>query len=488
MELSRFIEFMQAKKADVTCHGDDRVSVSGLASNTKDMKHQDLFVAIEGARFDPLNHLDHMASAGIGVIMSERPIHDDRFVWLEVSNARHALAMAASIFYPGQPKHCVGITGTNGKTSTVDLLRQIWMATDIDAASLGTLGLIRTGLEPQAGMTTPDQVKLHQMLDHLAQDGCDHLAMEVSSHGLHQHRVDGVSFTAGAFTNLSRDHLDYHGNMEDYLQAKLELVRRCVRKDGLFAMTATDDVALAIRHACEEAGLRLWDYRQQDQEFFGFEVGAISAAGAKIQISAGERRQCVNVPFIARFQLENLALAAVLAFDAGLDLGHLALAMSGLQPVPGRMEFVGRVANGGAIYVDYAHTPDALEMAIKSLRQTGQFEQIGVVFGCGGDRDRGKRPIMGQVAEIHADFSVVTDDNPRSEDASMIRRDILQAHPGGVECGDRRQAIQMGMEMLAPQGALLVAGKGHEQGQICGDVTLPFDDRQVVRALNNEQG
>jgi len=452
------------------------------------MRPHDLFVAIEGARFDPLHYLDQMASAGISVIMSERPVQDDRFVWLEVPNARRALALAASIFYPNQPGHCVGITGTNGKTSTVDLLRQIWLAADIDAASLGTLGLIRAGSEPKAGMTTPDQIKLHQMLDHLAQDGCDHLAMEVSSHGLHQHRVDGVTFTAGAFTNLSRDHLDYHGNMEDYLQAKLELVRRCVRKNGLFAITATDDVATAIRHACADAGLRLWDYHQQDHDFFGFEVGSLSASGAKIQISAGDRRQCVTVPFIARFQLENLALAAVLAFDAGLELGHLALAMSGLQSVPGRMEFVGRVPNGGAIYVDYAHTPEALEMAVKSLRQTGQFDQIGLVFGCGGDRDRGKRPIMGQVAEIHADFSVVTDDNPRSEDAPSIRRDILKAHPSGMECDDRRQAIAKAMAMLSPQGALLVAGKGHEQGQICGDVTLPFDDRLVVRDLINKQG
>ena len=488
MELARFIALMQEKNMAITCHGQQQLRVLGLTSSTKSMQPSDLFVAVPGAHFDPLEHLDQIASAGLTVIMGERPINDDRFVWLQVPHARRALALAAAIFFPGQPNLCVGVTGTNGKTSTVDLLRQIWSGAGINAASLGTLGLVRGGMEPQPGMTTPDQIALHKMLHTLSQEGCQHLAMEVSSHGLHQHRVDGVTFQSGAFTNLSRDHLDYHVSMEAYLEAKLELVRRCIRKNGLLASAATGEAAIAIHAACEKSGVRLWDYHKQDLNFFGFKVMSLSAEGAKVHITSQGHLQCVTVPFIARFQLENLALAAVLAFDAGLELGHLALAMSGLQPVRGRMEFVGRHACGAAVFVDYAHTPDALETALKSLRQTEQFERIGVVFGCGGDRDRGKRPMMGEVAAAHADFSIVTDDNPRSEDPQTIRDAILATHPRAIECGDRKEAICLGIKMLSNQDVLLVAGKGHEQGQVVGGKILPFDDADIVRTFLAEHG
>jgi UDP-N-acetylmuramoyl-L-alanyl-D-glutamate--2,6-diaminopimelate ligase len=387
----------------------------------------------------------------------------------------------AALLSGAQPDLVVAVTGTNGKTSTVDFLRQIWTMSGHRAASLGTLGLIAPGFDAGPGLTTPDPVALAGMLARLSRAGIRRAAMEASSHGLDQFRLDGARLAAGAFTNLTRDHLDYHATLDAYRAAKLRLFAELLPKGApAVASTALDSETLSgLRDIARARGLRLLMVGEGGDALRlvrstprpdGQELGLVTY---------GERRT-VRLPLPGRFQADNALMAAALAEATGtaraLDL------LPHLRGVRGRMELAIRLPNGGAVYVDYAHTPDALERLLTALRPHTSG-RLHVVFGAGGDRDRGKRPLMGAAAAKHADAVIVTDDNPRGEDPAAIRAAILAACPGAREIGDRAAAIEAALDALGPGDVLAVAGKGHEQGQQIGDAVLPFDDVAAVRRL-----
>jgi UDP-N-acetylmuramoyl-L-alanyl-D-glutamate--2,6-diaminopimelate ligase len=394
---------------------------------------------------------------------------------------RQCLAQIAAVLAGPQPATVAAVTGTNGKTSVVDFTRQLWASTGAKAASLGTLGLIAPGFDPGPGLTTPDPISLAEMLAGLARHGIDRVAIEASSHGLDQFRLDGARLTAAAFTNLTRDHLDYHGTLDAYRQAKLRLF------DGLLPAGAP-----AIAHADMEpatldalraiAGRRKLDFRTVGEQGDRFRLVDArprpDGQDLSVMVDGHVRTIALNLP--GRFQADNVLVAAALTEALGMAdvLDRLAV----LRGVRGRMERAASLPNGATAYVDFAHTPDALERLLTALRPhtTGRLH---VVFGAGGDRDRGKRPLMGQMAARLADFAIVTDDNPRSEDPAGIRAAIMAACPGAREIGDRTKAIETALNELSAGDVLVVAGKGHEQGQTVGGTVLPFDDVTVVRRL-----
>ncbi|MGA8195879.1 MAG: UDP-N-acetylmuramoyl-L-alanyl-D-glutamate--2,6-diaminopimelate ligase, partial [Acetobacteraceae bacterium] len=394
---------------------------------------------------------------------------------------RRRLAQLAAGLAGSQPNIAVAVTGTNGKTSTVEFLRQIWAAGGLPAASLGTLGVIAAGFDPGPGLTTPDPVTLAETLARLARAGIQHAAIEASSHGLDQFRLDGVRVAAAAFTNLTRDHLDYHGTEEAYRTAKLRLFAELL-PEGAPVVASCDLDAMSMDALAGIARRRRLDLR------------TVGAAGTAIRLlattprpdgqllcveAAGIRRQ-VALPLPGRFQADNALLAAALAVALGER--NVLDRLAELHGVRGRLELAARLPNGAAIYVDYAHTPDALERLLTALRPH-TAGRLHVVFGAGGDRDRGKRPLMAAAAARFADVAIVTDDNPRSEDPAAIRAEILAALPGGREIGDRERAIAEALNGLGRGDVLAVAGKGHEQGQTIGNAVIPFDDVSVVRRL-----
>ncbi|HEV7439646.1 MAG TPA: UDP-N-acetylmuramoyl-L-alanyl-D-glutamate--2,6-diaminopimelate ligase [Methylobacterium sp.] len=465
--------------------------VAGLTADSRKVVPGFVFVAVPGTRADgKLFAAKAVAAGAIAVVgEGEAPADLDPDVpWIAVEDARRCLAKAARRFHGGhQPRTVVAVTGTSGKSSVADFVRQILSRLGREAASLGTVGIVTNRGAAYGSLTTPDPVTLHETLARLARDGITDLAMEASSHGIEQRRLDGVALTAVGFTNLGRDHLDYHATIEDYLQAKLRLfttlapagIPAVINADGAYAervIAAATDARLDVR-TTGRAGTAI---RLRNARTEGF------AQVLQLQIlqrDGPEDAREVRLPLVGGFQVENALLAAglVLATPAGAanPTGVFA-ALEHLTGVPGRMERVGEV-NGALCLVDYAHKPEALEGVLTALRPfaTGR---LCVVFGCGGDRDRGTRPIMGEIAGRLADRVVVTDDNPRSEEPAAIRAAILEAAPGAVEIGDRAEAIRRAVRALQPGDVLVVAGKGHETGQIVGDRVLPFSDHDVVRA------
>jgi UDP-N-acetylmuramoyl-L-alanyl-D-glutamate--2,6-diaminopimelate ligase len=395
-------------------------------------------------------------------------------------NPRRRFAMMAARFYGRQPKTVAAVTGTNGKTSVVWFLRQIWAVLGHSAASVGTLGIIAPGLEQPGSLTTLDPVTLHQTLARLAEMGVDRLAMEASSHGLDQYRLDGVEIAAAAFTNLTRDHLDYHGTMQAYLSAKLRLFSELVADDGAAVICADAAHAAAVRRVAGERGLRILTYGRRGE----LRIEALEQVtdGQRLTLRLDGKERSINLPLVGDFQATNALAAAGLAIATGADPDSVLSTLQALAPVRGRMERVARIHDLASVYVDYAHTPDALAVVLGALRPQARG-RIVVVFGCGGDRDAGKRPEMGRIAGTLADRVIVTDDNPRSESPAEIRRQILAACPEAEEIGDRAEAIHQAVRSLQAGDVLLVAGKGHETGQIVGTHVLPFDDAEVVRAV-----
>jgi UDP-N-acetylmuramoyl-L-alanyl-D-glutamate--2,6-diaminopimelate ligase len=379
------------------------------------------------------------------------------------------------------------VTGTNGKTSTVDFLRQIWTLTGTRAASLGTLGLRAEGFPPGESLTTPDPVALHAALAALARGGIAAAAMEASSHGLDQRRLDGVRLAAAGFTNFTRDHLDYHGTMEAYRAAKLRLFDTLLPAGAAVVAHTGMEVTtlLALRDIAARRGLRLLTVGEG-----GDAIRLLSQRpephGQVIELDAFGAREMATLPLPGRFQADNVLVAAALAVACGLDVPRVLAALPRLAGVRGRMELAANLPNGAAVYVDYAHTPDALERLLAALRpHVAPGARLHVLFGAGGDRDPGKRPLMGEAAARAADVCWITDDNPRSEDPAAIRRAVLAGCPGGIDSGDRAGAIARAMSALRAGDVLAVAGKGHESGQAIGGVTHPFDDVSVVRGLAN---
>jgi UDP-N-acetylmuramoyl-L-alanyl-D-glutamate--2,6-diaminopimelate ligase len=452
--------------------------IGGLTADSRKVRPGDAFFAVAGAKQDGLAFVADALARGAAVIVGERaPAGGAPFV--KVADARAALAKAAARFYPRQPDCIVAVTGTSGKTSVTAFARQIWTAAGREAASLGTLGVVSRPLEVYGSLTTPDTVALHQTLDKLAGAGVTHVALEASSHGLDQKRLDGVRLAAGAFTNLSRDHLDYHATKEAYLDAKLRLFRELL-PDGAPAVIAADsDVAPRVIEAARARGLPLYvvgrrggALRLIDAERDGY--------SSRIVVEHSGRAHPLRLPLPGDFQVSNALVAAGLCLATGTDPEAVFTALERLEGAPGRLERVGD-KNGAPVFVDYAHKPDALEKALAALRPF-VAGRLAVVFGCGGDRDVGKRPMMGAIATRAADLVYVTDDNPRSEDPAAIRAAILVAAPGAREFADRGEAIRAAIEALGPGDALLIAGKGHETGQIVGDRTLPFSDAETARA------
>ncbi|HUI19941.1 MAG TPA: UDP-N-acetylmuramoyl-L-alanyl-D-glutamate--2,6-diaminopimelate ligase [Methylocella sp.] len=462
--------------------------IKGISSDSRGVTADMVFFAVPGTKTDGLVFAPQAVARGAIAIVAERDpgkqIEPAAFV--RTLDVRHALAQASARLYPQQPETIVAVTGTSGKTSVADFVRQIWTFLGVKAASLGTLGVVAPSGPVAGSLTTPDPVSLHRTLDELARGGVTHLALEASSHGIVQRRLDGVRLSAAAFTNLSRDHLDYHATLEEYLDAKLQLFERLLEPGQPAVVDADSDVAKKVMAACERRGVRVLSTGFAGTSFHLLEAQAENFSTRMKIVHKGETISLL-LPLAGVFQASNALIAAALCIAVGSPAKAVFQALEKLEGAPGRLQLIGR-RNGAPVFVDYAHKPDALEKALKALRPFVPGKLI-VVFGCGGDRDAGKRPIMGEIAACLADRVIVTDDNPRSEDPASIRKAILRGARGSdaiQEIGDRALAIKHAISMLCEDDGLLIAGKGHETGQIIGERTLPFSDAACVRTMLNE--
>lgn len=469
--------------------GADAPAIHGLTADSRAVTTGSLFAALPGARADGRAFIAEAVARGAAAVLAPagtawpegvpaRPLVTD-------ADPRRVLALMAAAFHGAQPGLAVAVTGTNGKTSTVDFLRQLWTLHGARAASLGTLGLVAEGFPPGPSLTTPDPVALHATLAALARAGFGAVAMEASSHGIEQRRLDGVRLHAAGFTNLTRDHLDYHGTMGAYRAAKLRLFETLLPAQGVAAANAEmeGETLAALREIAARRGLPLLTVGETGKSVRLLRQQPLPD-GQALAIEAFGARHELTLALPGRFQADNALLALALAVGAGMQAGRAVALLPRLAGVRGRMELAARLANGAAVYVDYAHTPDALERLLAALRpHVAPGARLHVVFGAGGDRDPGKRPLMGAACVAHADRCWVTDDNPRSEDPAAIRRAVLAGCPGGIDAGERRAAISRALNDLGPGDVLAVAGKGHESGQTIAGVTTPFDDAAVVREL-----
>lgn len=462
--------------------GDGDVEIGGVSADSRTVRPGDLFAALPGGQQDGRSFAAEAVQRGAVAVLGAVGIAGavPGVPVLESAEPRRALALIAAKLFGRQPATVVAVTGTNGKTSTVVFTRQLWRACGRTAGSLGTLGVQAPGIDRPGLLTTPDPVALHATLAELADAGVDHLAMEASSHGLDQRRLDGVQLAAAAFTNLTRDHYDYHGSPEAYFAAKRRLFRELLPPGAVAVLNADVPEFAALSADARARGIEVVDYgraasclRIVEQE--------LDAGGQVLTYARGGREMTVRLALVGAFQAWNALAALGLVIATGGDADVAGAAMSLLEGAPGRMKLATRLPNGAPVFVDYAHTPDSLEKALASLRAHTE-RRLHVVFGCGGDRDPGKRPLMGAIAHDLADVVYVTDDNPRTEEPAAIRRAVLAAAPGAIEIGDRAEAIATAMATLQPGDVLLVAGKGHERGQTIGTRTLPFDDVEVCRA------
>ncbi|RJF75175.1 UDP-N-acetylmuramoyl-L-alanyl-D-glutamate--2,6-diaminopimelate ligase [Rhodopseudomonas palustris] len=459
------------------------IDIGGLAVDSRAVKPGDLFFALAGAKTDGARFIAAALAAGAVAVAGEHAPADDLAVpFVTLHNARRALALEAARFYPGQPQVIAAVTGTSGKTSVAAFTRQIWQRLGYASASIGTIGLVTPTRSVYGSLTTPDPIALHRSIDEIAGEGITHLALEASSHGLDQFRLDGVRVAAGGFTNLSRDHMDYHPTVAHYLGAKLRLFRDLVQDGGAAVISADHDCSAEVIEAARNRGLRLITIGRNGDPGDGIKLidAAIDGVGQKLLIEHAGRRVALKLPLVGEFQIENALVSAGLVIGTGGDAAATFAALEHLEGAPGRLDLVG-AHNGAPVFVDYAHKPDALAKALQALRPYAKRKLV-VVFGAGGDRDAGKRPLMGAIAAEHADSVIVTDDNPRSEDPATIRAAILAAAPGAREIGDRAEAIRIAIGELQQGDALLIAGKGHETGQIVQGTVLHFSDHEAAAA------
>ncbi len=458
------------------------LDVAGLTADSRNTQAGFLFAALAGVKADGAKFAADAVGRGAVAVLLATAAEIETDVGVPVLRAaepRLALAQLAARFYGNQPETIVAITGTSGKTSVADFTRQIFSSLGWPAASLGTIGVVKPDGAVYGSLTTPDPVTLHRTLAELAAEGVTHVALEASSHGLDQYRMDGVRLAAGAFTNLGRDHLDYHPTIEDYLAAKMRLFNTLLEAGkpaviNLDAPFSKDALRMAVAHDLDvmtvgEAGqtIALTDVRRE-----GFVQ--------HLTVVHDDQTYPIRFPLVGAYQIANALVAAGLAIAVGGEPMDVFFALQNLTGVPGRLEIIGE-SRGGLVVVDYAHKPEALEAALDAVRPFVTGRLI-CVFGCGGDRDTGKRPIMGEIAIAKADLVVVTDDNPRTEDAASIRKEIMAAAAGAQEIGDRREAIHASICEIAEGDVVLIAGKGHETGQIVGDTVLPFSDHDEALA------
>ncbi|GAB6051609.1 UDP-N-acetylmuramoyl-L-alanyl-D-glutamate--2,6-diaminopimelate ligase [Magnetospira thiophila] len=485
----RLIDLIEGNVKEVTATARDYgMEITGLTCDSRRVAPGFLFAALPGGKHDGRAFISEALRRGASAVLAppgtvlDAPNGD--IALLTDDNPRRRYALLAAGLHPRQPDRIAAVTGTNGKTSVAHFARQIWTRLGHRAASLGTLGVEAPGLHLDGGLTTPDPADLHALLHQLADLDVDRLALEASSHGLDQYRLDGVRLTAAAFTNLSRDHLDYHGDEQVYLAAKMRLFCDLLPPQGWAVLNADIPQFEALQELCSRRRHKILTYGRCAVDLRLIDARA-TAEGQILKLDILGTSFETLLPLAGDFQVSNAlcALGLVIADGAHPRLATEALAF--LQGVPGRLQRVAATAQGAPVFVDYAHTPDALETVLAALRPhaTGR---LFVVFGCGGDRDQGKRPLMGAIAERLADRVIVTDDNPRSEVPATIRAEILAACPKALEVGDRAAAIAQALAELGTGDLLLIAGKGHEQGQIIGKDVLPFDDSNVVRRLLGE--
>ena len=458
------------------------VDITGITADSREVRPGYLFAALPGTRADGVQFIPAAIAAGaVGVLAApDVPVPDGVPVIRDVA-PRRRLALMAANFYPAQPDTLAAITGTNGKTSVASFLHQIWRAQGLSAASIGTLGVHVDGETRPLRHTTPEPVELHRILDGLAREGVRHAALEASSHGLAQHRLDGARLSAAAFTNISRDHLDYHPDFESYFAAKMRLFQDVLPAGAPAVIDVDRPEGVRVADLARARGLDVWTVGHSG-EALHFAGPQPVGFGQRVAFVYQGATYQVTLPLAGTFQVSNAAIAAALALATGSTPEAVFSALEGLHGANGRMQLVGHAASGAGIFIDYAHTPDALESALRALRPFSGAS-VAVVFGCGGERDTGKRPAMGTIAQQLADRIYVTDDNPRGEDAAMIRQEIMRAAPAARECPGRREAIATAIAELGPDDVLLIAGKGHETGQVVNGHTYPFSDTEAVRTV-----
>ena len=458
------------------------LEIPAITQDSRLVRRGMMFGAIPGSKLDGGTFIaDAVAKGAAAVLATPGTAVPASIALVETAQPRRLVAQLAVRLAGSLPREIVAITGTNGKTSGADFLRQIWEFSNLPAASIGTLGILVRDQPPRPCLTTPDPVTLAHELAALARGGIDHVVIEASSHGLDQARLDGVPLSAGGFTNLTRDHLDYHGDMASYAAAKLRLFEELLPESApAIATTALDATVMdQLREIAARRGLR-FETVGEGGSLIDLVRATPTAFGQILNLTTPEGPIEVALPLAGGYQADNVLMAAGLAL--ALETQNVLDALPNLRGVRGRLELIARLPERGAVYVDYAHTPDALTRMIQSLRPHCAGKLI-LVFGAGGDRDAGKRPLMGAVAQALADVAIITDDNPRSENPAAIRAAIKIACPKGVQIGDRRQAIAAALQMVSDDDLVVVAGKGHEPGQIVGNVTLPFDDATVIREL-----
>ncbi len=467
------------------------IEITGLTADSRQVRRGYLFAALPGSKTNGTSFIDDALMHGASVILAQTGTKlpkGSTAVLLEDDNPRLRLAKMAADFYKLQPDVIAAVTGTSGKTSTVSFTQQLWHLFGItQCASLGTLGVRGPGLIRSGSLTTPDTVSLHAELADLAAVGISHLAMEASSHGLDQYRLHGVRVTTAGFTNLSRDHLDYHADMDTYFEAKVRLFSEILKPNGKAVLNADDPYFERLEHICLKGGHKVVSYGENGEDIRILER-TLLPQGQALKLHVFGQNYDVTIPLVGDFQIMNAlcALGLVLAGDGEPET--ITPLLSELRGVPGRLQLVTGHPQGAAIYVDYAHKPAAVEAVLNTLRPHTQG-RLFCLLGCGGNRDAGKRPIMGRIAAGLSDVVLVTDDNPRFEDPKSIREAVLEGAPDAIEIAGRRDAIEWAVSQLEQGDVLVIAGKGHEQGQIIGDVTEPFDDvKEAMRAISILKG
>lgn len=475
----RLIELIEEEKGT----NEDAVDITGLTSNSRDVRPGYLFAALPGKNVKGTDYIPDALSRGAKAILAPADSRIDlgnfkSSVLIKDNNPRKRLAKLAARFFKGQPKYIAAITGTNGKTSTAVFLRKLWQECGVNAVSLGTLGEESDGASHETILTTPDPITLHQSLARQAGRNITHGVIEASSHGLDQYRLDGVTVSAGAFLNLTRDHLDYHSNLDAYLKSKVRLFDEVMGPNRDVVLNGDSPYVPVIAEICHK--------RKHREFFFGQGRGDIrlierniEGFNQNIKIELLGKIYNLNISLPGAFQIYNLMAAAALAIVSGMKTDDVVEGLTKLRGARGRLELIARLKNGASIFVDYAHTPDALSTTLKDLRDLTNNNLV-VVFGCGGNRDTGKRPEMGKIASDLADMVFITDDNPRFESPKSIRHEIIATCPNCREIGMREKAIGEAIRTLKNDDILLIAGKGHEQGQNIGGKIIPFDDREVV--------
>ncbi len=462
----------------LTAQGGMNPMITGLTLDSRAVKPGMLFAALPGSQTHGARFIPDAVRLGAAAVLTDpagaAQAHGIGVPMVIAEQVRAVFARTAALFFESQPRVVAAVTGTNGKTSVATFLRQIWQQLGRSAVNLGTTGVEGTWTAALAH-TTPDPVTLHQALAEAARAGVTHAAMEASSHGLDQYRLDGVHLRAAGFTNLSQDHLDYHHTLQAYFEAKAQLFTRVLPLEATAVINIDDAYGVDLSAQARARGLPLLTVGRDRQAALRLTGQRLDATGQEVRFEYLGQAWLTRLDLIGGFQAENVALAAALAIACGEDPDQVMRALKELETVRGRMELAAQRANGAAIFVDYAHTPDAVATALSAMRPHVMGRLVAIV-GAGGDRDRSKRPLMGRAAAQNADIVYITDDNPRSEEPSAIRAAVKEGCPGAIEIADRAEAILTAIDRLEPGDALLIAGKGHETGQIVGDDVLPFND------------